>query len=179
MCIDFDTKQLETCELWSELVSRDCLRVETRKGWHCYLRTQAPIDSCKINALKGVSGDLLIGTGNNAWETDNRVLIGTLQDVPWTVIEPHVQLSKPTKRKQPGTARDVQLSKPLPECLRGYLGAKYPTIEGCTYKQDTQTVTKRRGTQTITTETPIDCWSLNLGHECPFTGQPRSTIDSC
>jgi hypothetical protein len=82
MCIDFDTKQLDDCPLWSELVSRDCLRVETRKGWHCYLRTQAPIylHSCKMNALKGVSGDLLVGSGNNVWETDTRVLAGTLQE---------------------------------------------------------------------------------------------------
>jgi hypothetical protein len=58
-----------------------------------------------------------------------------------------------------------------PQCLEGFLAAKYPTVQGCTYKQDTHTTTKRRGTQTITTETPIDCWSLNLGHDCPFTGE--------
>jgi hypothetical protein len=120
MCIDFDTKELETCQLWSDLVTRDCLRVETRKGWHCYLRTQAPFDSCKLNALKGVSGDILVGTGNNVWETDSRVLTGTLQDVDWSVIEPHVQLSKAKRkeRKEPTTARD---HKPLPQCLEGFL----------------------------------------------------------
>eukprot|EP01047_Picozoa_sp_COSAG01_P023949 COSAG01_NODE_1463_length_10232_cov_5.501234_13_plen_158_part_00 len=134
MCIDFDTKELENCQLWSELVSRDCLRVETRKGWHVYLRTQAPIDSCTINALNGVSGDLLVGTGNNVWETDTRVLTGALQDVDWSVIEPHVQLSKP-KRKQPATARD---HKPLPQCLEGFLVAKHPTMQGWTYKQKTR-----------------------------------------
>jgi hypothetical protein len=120
MCIDFDTKQLGTCQLWSELVSLDCLRVETRKGWHCYLRTQAPFDSCKMDALKDISGDILVGTGNNVWETDNRVLTGTLQDVDWSVIEPHVQLSKAKRkeRKEPTTARD---HKPLPQCLEGFL----------------------------------------------------------
>eukprot|EP01047_Picozoa_sp_COSAG01_P088066 COSAG01_NODE_20545_length_948_cov_1.479388_2_plen_247_part_01 len=176
MCIDLDTKQLENCELWSELVTRDCLRVETRKGWHCYLRTQAPFDSCKLNALNGVSGDIMYGSGNNVWETDSRVLTGTLQDIEWSEIAPHVELSKPGKPGKPGKRKQPAPAdhKPIPQCLAAYVAAKYPTVQGCTYKLDTQTVSKRRGTQTITTETPIDCWSLNLGHKCPFTGQTHN-----
>jgi hypothetical protein len=155
MVLDFDCKQ--ECELYTALVARDALRVETNKGHHVYVRcTDAPIDRCRINAFKHCKGDIMYGSGNNVWETDSRVLLGSLQVVEWSEIEPHVQLSKSGKRKQPAPATNTE-NKPLPECLRAYLSAKYPTVQGCTYKLDIQTVSKRRGTQIISTETPIDC----------------------
>ena len=37
VCVDFDQKDLENSKLFALLVERNCLRVETTKGWHVYV----------------------------------------------------------------------------------------------------------------------------------------------
>ena len=52
VCVDFDQKDLENSKLFALLVERDCLRVETTKGWHIYVRTEAPY-KCREIAVGG------------------------------------------------------------------------------------------------------------------------------
>ena len=93
ICIDFDTKELEECELYQMLTDQDCLRTETDKGFHVYvlLETSTPpaIKRC-VRVLRDTRFpvDLLTGDHVNVWEPADRAMTGQLVPMHWEDLEP-------------------------------------------------------------------------------------------
>ena len=121
VCVDFDQKDLENSKLFALLVERDCLRVETTKGWHIYVRTDA-LDNCKEIGVGGdFKVDLLTGK-RNVWETADRVLTGELIDVPWVYLEEHLDFTASVKRKR---ASVVESEAGVPAEIEHWLTDKF------------------------------------------------------
>ena len=183
VCVDFDQKDLESSKLWALLVKRDCLRVETSKGWHIYVRTDA-LDNCKEIGVGGhFKIDLLTGK-RNVWETADRVLTGELIDVPWADIEPHLDFTA-NKRKRERVETDVETETEtdcsIPTEIERWLTDKF-TVGKLTIKEESRQKKQRHGNKTIVTESVIQCISVCVGCKaCPAGGvhANHQYVDCC
>jgi hypothetical protein len=178
VCVDFDQKDLDTCELWQLLVERDCLRVETTKGWHVYVKTDA-IDNCKEIGVGGQFAIDLLVKQRNVWETCTRVLTGSLQDVPWVCIEEHLDFTakRPTRKRE----CVVETECGIPTEIERWLTDKF-SVGKVTVKQDTRLKKVKQGARTVITEQIVTCTSICVGCEaCPAGGKHTNHqyVDCC
>lgn len=92
-CIDFDEKDVD-CELYSKL-NDDCVATtETNKGSHYYLYiSNLPKYSQQQKILK-VDIDCDLIKKNNMWETDNRIINGTIKTYEWDELKHFFNIPK-------------------------------------------------------------------------------------
>ena len=176
VCVDFDQKEgLENSKLFALLIERDCLRVETNKGWHVYVKTDAPAGLPEISVGGDFKIDLLVSQ-RNVWETDDRILTGELIDIDWADIAPELHLESKPKRK-----RDISGSE-IPKEIISWLKATFKEIGKVTVKQDTRSKKKKQGNKTVITESVVTCTSICVGCKaCPAGGvhTNHQYIDCC
>ena len=176
VCVDFDQKDLENSKLFALLVERDCLRVETTKGWHVYVKT----DGTGTKEI-GVGGDFKVDllTGKrNVWETADRVLTGQLIDVPWVYLEEHLDFTAKKKRAREAV---VESEAGVPTEIERWLTDKF-TAGKITVKQETRQKKQRQGNKTVITEQVITCTSICVGCKaCPAGGKHSNHqyVDAC
>eukprot|EP01048_Picozoa_sp_COSAG05_P015664 COSAG05_NODE_1914_length_3840_cov_5.230687_2_plen_709_part_00 len=174
VCVDFDQKDLENSALWALLTERDCLRVETQKGWHVYVATAAPEGVRELNVGGDVKVDLLVSQ-RNVWESEDRVLTGALIDVDWAELSAHLNL-EPKRKLFAGPGGDI------PPEIASWLSATFDEVGKVTVKQDTRQKKQKQGNKTIITESVVTCSSICVGCEaCPAGGvhTNHQYVDCC
>jgi len=80
--IDFDTKELEGCELREFLDKRNTLYTETKKGYHYYVFINNMIEySQQQKIYKDETFEIDLIKTNNIWETADRVVNGNISNI--------------------------------------------------------------------------------------------------
>jgi hypothetical protein len=93
--LDFDQKDgLDSCALWQLCVERDYLRCETNHGHHVWVSgCEVPLETKEVNVHADIKLDV-IAHQRNVWEPRKRAFIGTLQDLAWSELLPHLDATK-------------------------------------------------------------------------------------
>jgi hypothetical protein len=101
-CIDFDTKDFKTPDLYDMLVRQDIYRTETKKGFHFYLKLSEELGhySNELDVAntdlyhKAEDIDFIIGK-RNMWEIATRDVEGSsLGPISYSDIKPHLNETK-------------------------------------------------------------------------------------
>tara|TARA_R110000737_G_scaffold351161_1_gene392473 strand:+ start:3337 stop:5817 length:2481 start_codon:yes stop_codon:yes gene_type:complete len=96
-CVDFDSKQLENCNLFQELEASNTFRCETNKGYHFYVHmNDCPDYKCETKCGIGPVRDIdLICQKRNTWEPISREMTGEMiKSYNWEDLKHHFNHSR-------------------------------------------------------------------------------------
>jgi hypothetical protein len=91
-CVDFDSKQLDNCDLFNQLNESNTFRCETNKGYHFYIHMNgSPEYKCETKCGIGPVRDIdLICQKRNIWEPITREMTGNeIKEYHWGELEHH------------------------------------------------------------------------------------------
>ncbi len=91
-CVDFDSKQLDNCDLFNQLNESNTFRCETNKGYHFYIHMNgSPEYKCETKCGIGPVRDIdLICQKRNIWEPITREMTGNeIKEYDWGELEHH------------------------------------------------------------------------------------------
>lgn len=93
--IDFDTKQLDGCELYTKLLDENVARTETSKGFHFYVYIHDMKSYTQQQKVyKNNLYDMDLIKKNNIWETKSRTIQGSIKTYSWNDLQGFFELSK-------------------------------------------------------------------------------------
>jgi len=96
--VDFDTKELDGCELKDFLDKRKTLYTETQKGFHYYIFINDMIEySNQQKVYKDDNFEIDLIKKNNIWETADRIVYGNISNINtfnWTDINHFFDVDK-------------------------------------------------------------------------------------
>jgi hypothetical protein len=146
--IDFDTKELDDCELWKLCCERMYLRCETRGGYHCYVRCNVPPGTKEQDVGKGVKLDLIHDT-RNVWETQGREFEGEMQAMEWDELKSYLTLPSTVRR---GTFDELVsaacgVSIKVPPVIAAWVSDKFGSVVKCASKAVESAGRKRKHTE--------------------------------
>jgi hypothetical protein len=158
--LDFDQKDgLDSCALWQLCVERDYLRCETNHGHHVWVSgCEVPLETKEVNVHADIKLDV-IAHQRNVWEPRKRAFIGTLQDLAWSELLPHLDATKLSGARLKKTPQEFAegLLRPvenLPPEIAAWITAHW-TPRSVSHDVQTRQKKRRCGEKTIVTEQQV------------------------